>query len=61
MAKVIVEYTAKFKQTLDWPDDELDSFNHDNLESNLEPTEDDLVSYKFEILDVKLNGKDHVF
>ena len=60
MAKVIVEYTASFKQTLDWPDDELDGFNHNNLQANLSPSGDDLVSYEFEILDVNLNGKHHV-
>ena len=31
MAKLTVEFTAKFYQTIDWPDDELDNLQYDNL------------------------------
>tara|TARA_R110000851_G_scaffold84297_1_gene183830 strand:+ start:432 stop:617 length:186 start_codon:yes stop_codon:yes gene_type:complete len=61
MAKIIVEYSAEFKQTLDWPDDEMGALNLDNLQANLVPCEDDLVDYEFDIKKVKLNGKDHDF
>jgi hypothetical protein len=61
MAKVEVTYTARITQTLDWPDDELDDFNYNNLQANLEPTEDDIDGQEFDILDVKLNGQDHSF
>jgi len=60
MAKVIVEYTVKIKQTLDWPDDELGDFNYENLEANLEPTIDDVQS-DYDISSVILNGEQHYF
>lgn len=61
MAKVIVKYTATFKQTLDWPDDELGDFNYENLQVNLRPSEDDETGDEFEILSVKLNGEEYDF
>lgn len=61
MAKVIVEYTAKFKTTLEWPDDEIENLDYDNLQVNLTPSEDDWDGDELEICDLKLNGKDHSF
>ncbi len=61
MAKVIIEFTVKFKQTLDWPDGELCEFTYDNLLCNLEPSEDDITDDDFDISSVKLNGKEYDF
>lgn len=61
MAKVIVEYTAKFKTTLDWPDDELKDFNYNNLQVNLTPSEDDWDGLELDVCELKLNGMDHYF
>jgi len=60
MSKVIVEYTATFKTTLHWPDDELEDFNLENLQVNLTPSEDDWNS-DCDIKTIKLNGEDHYF
>ncbi len=60
MAKVIVEYMVKMKQTLHWPDDELKDFNYENLQVNLEPSVDD-VAGDCDISSVKLNGQEHNF
>lgn len=61
MAKVIVEYTARIKQEIYWPDDELDHFTYDNVQANLEPSADDVVDEEFDVLSIKLNGEEHDF
>jgi hypothetical protein len=60
MAKVVVTYTAKLRQVIDWPDEELDCFNLHNLEANIEIDESDVVD-EIEIVDINLNGKEHYF
>ncbi len=60
MAKVKVTYTATFTQTIDWPDDELDDLNYENLEANLDP-ENATYTGEVDIDDIFLNGKQHEF
>ena len=62
MAKVKVIYTATFTQTLIWPDDELDSFNYENLEANLDPegTNSNFTG-EVSVYDILLNGREHYF
>jgi len=61
MAKVTVEFTAKFRQTIDWPDDELADLNYENLSINVNHADADAECTDVEILRVKLNGKEHHF
>lgn len=60
MARVVVTYTAKFHQVIDWPDDELEDFNLENLECNIEPDQSDLIG-NIEICDINLNGEEYYF
>lgn len=60
MAKVKVTYTATFVQNIDWPDDELDFFNQENLECNIDPDKSEFTG-ELEIDDLQLNGKEHWF
>lgn len=60
MAKVKVTYTATFVQTIDWPDDELEDFNYNNLECNLDYM-DSSATGELSIYEIKLNGKEHYF
>jgi hypothetical protein len=60
MAKVVVTYTAKFHQIIDWPDDELDDFNLQNLECNIEPEKSDFIG-DIDVVEINLNGKEHYF
>ena len=36
MATIRVKYTVEFEETIDWPDDELESLTYDNLLINLD-------------------------
>ena len=60
MAKVTVVYTATFKQTIDWPDDELGDLTYENVEINLDPI-DAVFTGELDIDDVKLNGENYEF
>lgn len=60
MAKVTVTYTAKFHQVIEWPDDELDDFNQENLECNIEPDKSEFIG-DITVVDADLNGKEHWF
>jgi hypothetical protein len=60
VAKIEVEYIVKVRQKIDWPDDEMDDFNYDNLEANLDPNDSDPVEVE-NIITVKVNGKNHNF
>jgi hypothetical protein len=61
MAKVKVKYLIEMVQEIEWPDDELDSFNYESLISNCDSNEAEIVDSDFDIYDVTLNGKDHNF
>ena len=37
MAKLKVTYTALVEEVIDWPDDEIDDLNYENLLCNLDP------------------------
>ena len=60
MAKVKVQYFAKVTQTIYWPDDEMNDFNYENLECNLDPTDADVIDAEG-IFDVHVNGERHEF
>jgi hypothetical protein len=51
---------AKITELIEWPENEMDDFNHENLTLNLKPRKannyDDL-----DIISVKKNGVDHYF
>ncbi len=36
MAKIRVEYDVKLVEFIDWPDEEMDNFNYENLHCNLD-------------------------
>jgi hypothetical protein len=61
MNKVVVTYTAEFKTTLNWPDNEMGDFTLENLQSNITPSDDDFRGMDVDIIDLKLNGEDHYF
>lgn len=61
MAKVRVEYTIKAIQYIDWPDNEMDNFNEDNLFCNLEPDNETTSLEVVEIIDVEVNEESHYF
>ena len=60
MAKIKVTYIAEITELIEWPDDELDEFNRENLTLNLNPRNandyDDI-----DIVSVKKNGVNHEF
>lgn len=58
MAKILVKYTARVVELIDWPDDEMVDFNEENLELNIEKLDGNIKDFTFEeILSVKVNGK----
>lgn len=59
MAKVVVTYMVEMEQVIDWPDDELDSLNHENLVNNCEPENSQISDDDFQIMTVLVNGKYH--
>lgn len=61
MANIEVTYLATMTETIHWPDDEMDNFNHDNLCLNLNPEEAASCSPDIEITTVLVNGKNHDF
>ena len=62
MAKVLVRYTATVLELIDWPDDEMEHFNEENLVCNIAELDGDIKDFTFEeILSVKLNGKEYNF
>ena len=58
MAKLKVRYTIIVDQTIDWPDDEMDNLNYDNLEVNFDPR--DSYSTEFQIQDILMLRVDGV-
>ncbi len=61
MAKVKVTYTVVVTQTIDWPDDEMEDFDHDNLMLNLDPSHLNSDAEIDDIYSVKVNGVEHHF
>ena len=61
MAKVQVVYTVEYTETMEWPDDEMDGFNHDNLVCNCDPELASISNHNHEIKSVSVNGEDHDF
>jgi len=55
MAKITVIYTAILKQTIDWPDDEMDALDYDTLFLNLEH-EEAKSTEDYEPISVKKDG-----
>lgn len=63
MPKITVTYiqTRKLTQTIDWPSDEMDNFNLENLECNLEPDDAQEQESEVEVHTVKLDGLPYEF
>lgn len=61
MAQVKVQYTVKATQYIDWPEDEMDDFNYDNLECNLEPSDRSTMLEVDEITVVEVDKKPYEF
>ena len=55
MARLSVTYTSTITEIIDWPDDEMEYLNKENLVCNLEPSEQDHTS--IEISYVKIDGE----
>jgi hypothetical protein len=60
MAKLTVRYNVIVYETIDWPDDEMDNLNYDNLLCNLdiENSSEHIVE---EITDIQKNGVEFNF
>ena len=56
MAILKVKYTVEVEQTIEWPDDELDNLNYDNLMCNLDVDNKDDHTYE-DIKSITKNGK----
>lgn len=54
MATLRVKYTMTVEQDIDWPDDELDDLNHENLMCNLDQDE----AHEWQIDDIVEMTKD---
>ena len=55
--KIRVEFTIKAVQYLDWRKDEMDEFNYDNLESNLDADADSTLKEICDIISVEVNDE----
>ena len=60
MAKFKVKYTVTIEETINWPDDELDNFDYDNLMINLNIEEKDDYQYE-EIISINKDGESFYF
>lgn len=54
MATLRVKYTMTVEQDIDWPDDEMDDLNHENLMCNLDQDE----AHEWQIDDIVEMTKD---
>jgi hypothetical protein len=43
VAQIEVEFVVKKKQVIDWPDDELENLNYDNLHCNIDEDEAQVI------------------
>lgn len=60
MALLRVKYTMTVEQDIDWPDDELDDLNHENLMVNLD--QDDAHEWQIDdIQEMTKNGQEFYF
>ncbi len=57
MAKIYVKYTSIVVETFDWPDDEMDDFNEDNLLENIGTDLGDTEIIEKEIVKTLVNGE----
>ncbi|MBQ4836027.1 hypothetical protein [Pseudoalteromonas luteoviolacea] len=61
MAKVEVKFLVEMSQTIDWPDDEMDNFNYENLQINCDPEQAEIESHDYELKRVAVNGNEYEF
>lgn len=63
MASIKVTYvqTRTLTQTIDWPEDEMEDFNPDNLECNLEPEDSREDHSELYLVKVLKDGEIHEF
>jgi len=60
MATLRVKYTMTVEQDIDWPDDELDDLNHENLMCNLD--QDDAHEWQIDdIVEMTKDGEEFYF
>ena len=57
MSKIKVYFTVAMTQVIEWPDDELDDLNYDNVHVNLD-TDKAKHNWNFDITNVTKNGED---
>jgi len=60
MAILKVIYTVTIEETIDWPDDELEDLNYDNLMTNLNVDDKDDYQYE-EIKSITKNDREFWF
>jgi hypothetical protein len=60
MAILKVIYTVTIEETIDWPDDELEDLNYDNLMANLNVDDKDDYQYE-EIKSITKNDREFWF
>lgn len=58
--KVIVEYEVKIRESIDWPDDEIQEFTYENLEANLEPSSENICHIE-NISSILVDGEEYYF
>jgi len=60
MAKLRVVYTVQHVEYIEWPDDEMDALDYDNLMCNLDPNEAKFKDVD-DIVDIKKDGEEFYF
>ena len=60
MATIKVTFTVQATQEIEWPDDELDALDYDNLCANID-IDKASISDDFDIIGVLKNGEWHNF
>lgn len=60
MARVKVQFTATITQIINWPDDEIEHLNYDNVMANFDSTSAHSVEVD-EISDITVDGKEFYF
>lgn len=60
MAKFRVKYTMTVEQDIEWPDDELDGLNYDNILLNCDVNEAHEQQYS-DIIEITKDGVDYNF
>ncbi len=60
MAELRVEYTVKLVEFIDWPDDELNNLNYENLKCNLNINNSSECEYE-DITHIEKDDEEFIF